>query len=226
MHEQFAYIASLLGEPVRAKMLWTLLDGKAYTATELSLFANASPQTTSTHLSKLLQADILRVESQGRHRYYRFARHEVAYAIEAMTLLIKPDQIPPPFNESTYPPVKFCRSCYDHLAGKVSVDIAASFLQKGFLTGIENNYQVSDTGTQFFTGLGIDVVGLRSKKRVLAKPCLDWSERKPHVAGSLGSALLTLFLQDGWVRRTANSRVILFTPKGKLNLYEKLGLTI
>ncbi|HEY4151329.1 MAG TPA: winged helix-turn-helix domain-containing protein, partial [Chitinophagaceae bacterium] len=125
---QIAHISSLVGDPVRSRILWQLLDGRAYTATELANGADTSPQNMSMHLGKLVRADLLAVESQGRHRYYRFARQEVAYAIEALANLVpgRPTAPQPEANTA----IRYCRTCYDHLAGKIGVLITDSLVKQ------------------------------------------------------------------------------------------------
>jgi DNA-binding transcriptional ArsR family regulator/predicted transcriptional regulator len=219
MEKQFSEIASLIGDPVRSKVLWTLMDGRAYTATELSIYAETSPQNISMHLSRLVQCDLLSVEKQGRHRYYRFSRQEVAYAIEALANLV-----PNKSNERRMPEgsdiaIRYCRTCYDHLAGKVSVAITGSLLKQQLILQNQNTFALTGKGKKMFGMLGIQVAELEEKRRVMARPCLDWSERQYHLAGSLGAALLDMLLQDGWMRRTKNSRAVIITAKGQKLLY-------
>jgi DNA-binding transcriptional ArsR family regulator len=216
-------IAALIGEPVRARMLWALLDGRAYTATELSILADTSPQNASMHLAKLVQAALLRVSSQGRHRYYSFARDEVAYAVEALANLAPAGKKQAPEKAS---PVKHCRSCYDHLAGKAGVLITESLLSKAYLLEKENTYEISDAGRLWFAKLDIDTTLLKKQRRVLARPCLDWSERRYHLAGTLGAAMLDKMLSADWLRSTKNSRAIQITGKGQQSLYTLLGVQL
>lgn len=226
MENRFKEIASLIGDPTRATIMWTLLDGKAFTATELAISANTSPQNISMHLSKLVQAGLLSVESQGRHRYYKFSRKEIAYAIEAMTSLI-----PYPASKSTSQPkdicaIKYCRTCYDHLAGKVGVLITDSLLQQKIIIDRSAIFKVSKKGEKWFSGLGIDMDELQQQRRSIIRPCLDWSERRHHIAGSLAASLLDKMLFSDWVRRTKNSREIVITAKGRKKLYEHFNLSV
>lgn len=218
-------MAALIGEPVRARMLWALLDGRAYTATELSLFADTSPQNASMHLARLVQASLLKVNAQGRHRYYSFARDEVAYAIEALANLVPPQAPEKPLPEKASP-IKHCRTCYDHLAGKAGVMITDNLLQKGYLHEQDNAFTVPPAGQQWFAGLHIDIAALQKKRRVLARPCLDWSERRYHLAGTLGAALLNKMLEADWVRSTQHSRAVVITATGQQQLYELLGVQV
>ncbi|HEX2628390.1 MAG TPA: winged helix-turn-helix domain-containing protein [Chitinophagaceae bacterium] len=222
MEQQFKHIAALIGDPTRATILWTLMDGKAFTATELAVAADTTPQNISMHLNKLLQADLLQVESQGRHRYYKFSRQDVAYAIEAMVNIVPPSSST---NRSVdMVPVKHCRTCYDHLAGKVAVDITDSMLKQQLIVYQNNFFEISAKGRKWFNAQGIDTDILRNQKRSFARPCLDWSERRHHLAGSLGAALLDHMLDGDWVRRTAHSRVIVITGKGKKKLQELFNM--
>ena len=221
-------IATLIGEPARAKMLWSLLDGRAYTPTELALFSDTSPQSASSHLSKMVQAGLLKVSVQGRHRYYSFSRDEVAYAIEALGSLasIKSKDTPPVAEAKTKSPIKYCRTCYDHLAGKVGVAIHDKLLERNYIQLDGGRYSITDGGQNWFAGLSIFTQELERGRRAFAKPCLDWSERKYHLAGALGAALLSSLLREGFLRKTKDSRVVVVTSKGSNQLYDLLKLEI
>ncbi|MDP4261176.1 MAG: helix-turn-helix transcriptional regulator [Bacteroidota bacterium] len=219
MEKQFKQIASLIGDPTRAAIMWTLLDGKAFTATELAIAADTSPQNISMHLAKLVQADLLYAEIQGRHRYYKFSRKDVAYAIEAMASLVPNPDMHDKSGPENSSAIKYCRSCYDHVAGKVGVSIADGLLRQKIIIEKNKGFEVSAKGKKWFLDLGIDVAGLKLQRRVLLRPCLDWSERRNHIAGSLGAALLDKMLSSDWVRRTKNSRALVITAKGQKMLY-------
>jgi DNA-binding transcriptional ArsR family regulator len=223
--EQLEHLASLIGEPIRTKILWSLLDGKAYTATELSIMAGATPQNASMHLGKLVQANLLKVDSQGRHRNYSFARDEVAYAIEAMANLV-PVVASKQANLTKDMPIRYCRSCYDHLAGKVGVLLSESLLNYNYIEMVEERYDITKAGWDWLSSLKIDTQALQKIRRPLVKPCLDWSERRYHIAGALGAVLLSYMLEKDWVRRISNSREIMITSKGRSNLYDLLGLSL
>jgi len=225
METQIAEIATIIGEPVRAKILWALLDGRAYTATELSLFADSSPQNTSIHLSKLVKSNFLEVANQGRHRYYRFANDRVAYAIEALAHLIPQNSTRSKLMDSKTG-VKYCRTCYDHLAGKIGVQINEALIEKQIIIESANSYLVTKGGIKWFSTIGIDVELLKEKRRLFAKPCLDWSERRYHLAGALGAAMLEKMLALDWIRRIKNSRAIIVSSKGQLELYKSLGIEV
>lgn len=215
MEDQFIKAATLIGDPTRASIMWTLLDGRAFTATELAISANTSPQNISMHLGKLLEANLLCVEKQGRHKYYRFSNKEVAYVVEAMANLIPKPEITSKKKTENYPPVKYCRTCYDHLAGKIGVALADSLLEQKIIIENNNAFEISAKGEKWFSDFGINIEDALKQKRIFLKPCLDWSERRNHVAGSIGTFLLNKMLNEDWIRRTANSRAIVITGKGE-----------
>lgn len=225
MENEFGQIAALIGDPVRSKILWALLDGRAYTATELAVYTDTSAQNISMHLSKLVKAELLGVEVQGRHRYYNYARPEIAFAIEAMANLIPKDTTTSTSAQSDKP-VKYCRTCYDHLAGRVSVLLTENLVSNGIIHKHENNFDITSKGTEWFNGFGIDVCLLKQQKRSFARSCLDWSERRHHLAGALGAALLNTMILQGWIRRMNNSRVINITTKGREAFYDHFRLDI
>jgi DNA-binding transcriptional ArsR family regulator len=217
---QFSIIANLIGEPARATMLWNLSDGRAYTAGELALVSNTSPQSASNHLNKLVEADFLKVEKQGKHRYYRVARTEVADAIEAIANLIPHKKKIRKENSYINGDIQFCRTCYDHLAGKIAVDLTESLLKQKVLRLKGDEFLVTAKGEKWFESIGIDVNGLEKNKRHLAKPCLDWTERKYHLAGSLGAALLIQLKKLNWISTKAGSRIVTLTAKGENKLHK------
>lgn len=222
--EEFAELAALIAEPKRASMLWQLLDGRAYTAGELAITADISPQSASNHINKLLEHDILVMEKQGRHRYYALARPEIAYALEALANLL-PDHNSETNHQLQDSPqgIRFARTCYDHLAGKMGVRITDALVSAKYLVPENKNYEVTDSGEQWFHSIGIDVQQLRQKKRTLAFQCLDWSERRSHLAGALGAAFLHTLLDKDWLRRKKGSREVVITHSGQEKLDELLS---
>lgn len=224
METQFSEIAMLIGDPVRAKVLWALLDGRAYTATELAVYTNTTAQNLSMHLAKLVQSEMLSVEKQGRHRYYNFARPEISFAIEALANLIPDKEIKK--KTTAVKPIGYCRTCYDHLAGKVGVMVTAALTDKGLIFKEGDDFALTSAGEEWFKQRGIKTEELRTSKRSFAKACLDWSERRHHLAGALGAALLDQLLADDWVRRTKDSRAVVITRKGKEELYHHLQLDL
>jgi len=226
MEKEIEYITTLIGDPVRTNILWALLDGRAYTATELALNANTSPQNISMHLKKLIHADLLAVETQGRHRYYRFAKPEVAYAIEAIGNLIPAEKHKKIVSQPDNSAIRHCRTCYDHLAGKVGVLITDALLKQKLIESKNNLYSVTKNGISFFNRLNIDIFLLEKERRIFAKPCLDWSERRHHIAGALGAALLNKMLSLDYMRRSKNSRAVIVTSKGQKQLYDTLKIVL
>tara|TARA_R110000744_G_scaffold181026_2_gene300020 strand:+ start:645 stop:1328 length:684 start_codon:yes stop_codon:yes gene_type:complete len=224
--ENFISTASLLCEPSRAKIVWKLLDGRAYTASELALVSGLSATSVSNHLSKLLNGEIVKVDVQGRHRYYSFANSEVAYVVESMANLSNQKLTSKVDNQLSKNDVKYCRTCYDHLAGKVGVLIADKLVSKKIIELREKSYVVTENGNKFFSDFDLDLTELQEQRRYFAKACLDWSERKYHLAGSLGNALLKKMLELDWVRRTKNSRAIVITSVGRSGIRDKFGIEL
>ncbi|TDO77541.1 DNA-binding transcriptional ArsR family regulator [Flavobacterium chryseum] len=226
MEDQFVKTATLIGDPTRASILWTLLDGRAFTATELAVVAQTSPQSISMHLAKLLDANFLSVEKQGRHKYYRFSNKEVAYAVEAMANLVPKSEISSLKKTENYPPIKFCRTCYDHLAGKIGVALTDSLLQQKIIVENENTFEISPQGEKWFSNFGIDIEEAQKQKRIFLKPCLDWSERRNHIAGSIGALLLNKMIKEDWLRKNTNSRAITITGKGEKELLKYFKIVV
>jgi DNA-binding transcriptional ArsR family regulator len=220
---QFTKIATLIGERARATMLWNLLDGRAYTAGELAIVSNTSPQSASSHLVKLTEAGILKVEKQGKHRYYRFSNNEVAYAVEAIANLIPEKRSFSERKPCVNGDIQYCRSCYDHLAGKVAVEITQALLKQAFLVQTGECFLLTPSGENWFSRVGVNVEEIKKSSRHFARPCLDWTERKHHLAGSLGAALLRQMQKHDWLRPKANSRIMVLTGKGESDLMD-MGL--
>jgi len=224
IEKYFGHIASLIGEKSRAIMLWNLLDGRAYTATELAIAADLSFQSASNHLSQLVNARLLITQKQGRHKYFRFANDRVAQAIENIAGLMPVSSFSKPADHSNLPGIKYARTCYDHLAGRIGVQLTHSLLQHKLLIAYSDRYEVSTAGNKWFESLDIDIAATQKQNRKFAYPCLDWSERRYHIAGSLAAALLDKMLSSDWIRRTKNSRAIIITGKGEKKLQElKIG---
>ncbi len=225
MKDNFKKIAALIGDPVRATVLWELLDGKAFTATELAIAADTTASNISMQLSKLVHAGLLKVENFGRHRYYSYAAKETAYAVEALsTLLPANTKTIHPANEIN--PVQQCRTCYDHLAGKTGVAITNAMLNKKIILPDNNNFMLGKKGKKWFNEMLIDTDALQLQRRSFLRPCLDWSERRYHIAGSLAAAFLDKLLQQDWIRRTKNSRAVIVTAKGQIFLYDTLKIVV
>ncbi len=225
VEDEFSKIASLIGDKTRSVMLWSLLDGKAYTATELAVAADISRQSASNHLSQLMEADLVTAEKQGRHRYFRLANEQVAQVIESMASLIPHKKITIK-KSAEGQKLAFARTCYDHLAGQLSIELLTSLLEKKVIVLNGNVFDVTDFGKGWFAELGMDVDTLKNKKRSFAHPCIDWTERKHHLAGALGAAILETFLKNDWIRRKQNTREIVITALGERELLEKFKVTI
>jgi len=224
MEVALGHIATLIGDPVRARILWALMDGRAYTATELAIHADTTRTNLSMHLRKLLDAEMLSVEVQGRHRYYTFSRPEVAYALEAMANLLPPGKRVEKAAGGEILPIAYCRSCYDHLAGRVGVMLTESMVTEGIIVLKGGKFEVTAGGHRWFEKLGIDVAALQEQRRSFSRACLDWTERRHHLAGALGAALLSRMLESHWLRVTPHSRALTVTGKGQKALTELFKL--
>jgi len=226
VEDKFVSISALMCEPTRARMLWNLLDFRAYTATEMSVLADTSPTAASNHLAKLLEAGIVKVEAQGRHRYYSLSNAEVAYAVEGLANLANNSPAKSAKKEPEKNGVKYCRTCYDHLAGFVGVKIVEALEQKGYLIKSESAYLVSDAGWKWFAFFNIAKEDFNNNRRPLTRQCLDWSERHPHLAGQLGATFLNKMLERNWFKKVQFSRELVITGKGHQELYELLGVDL
>lgn len=224
--EHFISISGLLCEPARARMLWNLLDGRAYTAGELAIAADISPTSASNHLAKLREGGIVKVEIQGRHRYYALANAEIAYVAEAMANLAGNNSSKRPINTIEAKGIRYCRTCYDHLAGYTGVKITEAMEQKGYLKKSNAFYEVTKQGWDRFTVLDILPTQFTNSRRPLARQCLDWSERRPHLAGQLGAAMLEEMINRKWFRKVQFSRELTITSKGKQELYSVFGIEV
>jgi DNA-binding transcriptional ArsR family regulator len=216
-----ARLAALLADPVRAQVMLALMDGRALTAGELAQAGGVSPQTASSHLSKLIDGGLLAVASQGRHRYYRISGPDAAHLVETLSVLSEEE---PTARIRTGPrdaKLRKARICYDHLAGSMGVRLLDGLLANGALAGDDSNIRLTARGEQVFSDFGVDLGALKRKKRPLCRACLDWSERRPHLAGSIGAALLDRFLDEGWIRREKGSRTLIVSAEG-LRRYEGL----
>ncbi|OEZ89236.1 helix-turn-helix domain protein [Janthinobacterium sp. HH106] len=218
-----AQLAGAIAEPARARMLCSLLDGHARTATELSTLAEVGASTASAHLARLRDDGLLSMLAQGKHRYYRLASTEVARALEA--LLVVAGVPATPFTPSTPDRLRHARTCYDHMAGTVAVAMHDQLHAQGWLLDDdgEGEYCLSEAGAAGMAALGIDVPQLQRQRRRFACACLDWSERRAHLGGALGAALLQLALRRRWAERELDSRALRLTPDGERRLLAALG---
>jgi DNA-binding transcriptional ArsR family regulator len=219
-------IAAAIGEPARARILYCLMDGHARTSTELAVVAEVSPSTASAHLSRLKTADLVRVLAQGKHRYYSLDGPDVAHVLEGLSIIAGYNR--DKFVPSTPSRLSAARTCYDHMAGTVAVSLHDRFQVLGWLstgsTGSDNAYDLTLAGTKAFEALGIDLEAARTLRRRFACACLDWSERRPHVGGALGAAILKLALKRRWVRQDLDSRALGITSLGRREMQTRFGL--
>lgn len=223
----FAGVASLMGDPARANILAALMDGRALTAKELALVAGVSASTTSGHLAKMVDGGLLEVIEQGRYRYFRLANSLVACAIEGLMALSGERQSRHRLSGSRGGEgLRVARTCYDHLAGKLGVSLMDRLLAQGHLHPDPADFQVSRRGHEFFKDLGIDVEKIAAQRRGFARPCLDWSERRPHLAGALGAALGARCFEIGWIERQRDSRAVGITEQGRRGFRETFGIEL
>ncbi|MHC0037680.1 ArsR/SmtB family transcription factor [Pseudoneobacillus sp. C159] len=219
-------VASLVSEQSRSTMLLTLLDGRKYTVSELAMMAKITPQTASFHLTKMIEKGIIKSEKLGRHKYLSIANSDVASVLESF-LALSPERKPNSFRAvSRTKEIHFARTCYDHLAGKLGVAVTNSLLQNHYIYEHEENFELTSVGEHFFNSIGIDHNQLRKKRRAFTCKCLDWSERKFHLAGALGHSLLLYFLENNWMERIPSTRALKITNKGKSSLKDVFGITI
>ncbi|WP_084365981.1 helix-turn-helix domain-containing protein [Rhizobium sp. RU36D] len=210
-----ARIAALIGDPARANMLLALLGGKALTATELAGAAGVTLQTASAHLAKLGDGGLLAQRKQGRHRYFALADDTVGAMVEGLMGFAASRGHLRHRTGPREPELRKARICYDHLAGDYGVRMLDSLVARGAIEVHDEALVLTEAGADAVIGFGIDLASLKSSRRPLCRSCLDWSERRSHMAGSLGKALLSLFLDAGLARREAGSRVVHFTPEGE-----------
>ncbi len=208
-------IAALIGDHARAEILTALMAGQALTATELADVAGVTKQTVSAHLAKLVDARLLAVQSQGRHRYFRLADHDVADLLESLMGVAYRTGAVRVRTGPREPALRKARVCYDHLAGELGVLVYEGLEKRRWLRADGDDIVVTRGGLQGFRELGIDVDGLAVGRRELCRACLDWSVRRHHLAGALGAALLDRCCALGWARREKGSRVVHFTPPGE-----------
>lgn len=216
-----AQLAAAIGEPARARMLCCLLDGHARTATELGVIGGTGASTASGHLARLVDQGLLSVLAQGRHRYFRLAGANVAGALEALMVVAGTSRVA--FTPATPENMRLARTCYDHLAGELAVGLHDAFLAKGWLAALPDGYAITGAGEAALVRLGIDMAAVRASRRRLACPCMDWSERRPHLGGAAGAALLKLARTRGWVQDELDSRALKVTRTGLAELRKLAG---
>ncbi|EDQ33475.1 putative transcriptional regulator [Hoeflea phototrophica DFL-43] len=217
-------IAALIGDPARANILSALMGGKALTAGELAFCAHITPQTASSHLAKLLDGQLVAVEKQGRHRYFRLASVAVAEAFESLSGLAAAG----PARQRTTGPrdvsMRRARTCYDHMAGTLAVAITDSLVDRGVVVIEDRSGLITEDGSRFLSGIGITFKARTGSARPLCRTCLDWSERRMHLGGQLGASLLTKSLEQNWVRAAGDDRALTITRSGEHAFHKIFGL--
>jgi DNA-binding transcriptional ArsR family regulator len=217
-----AEVGALLAEPSRVAMLTVALDGRRHSAGELAMAAGLSPQAASAHLARLTDGGLLKVVRVGRRRLFALARPEVGHALESLGAMARTGT-PSRSAAKTDPPLRFARTCYDHLAGRLAVGVAHALVGQGVLRPRGDEYQVLAAGVRWFDGLNIDLATMRAGRRKLTRQCLDWTERKPHIGGALGAALLGKCLSAGWIARLPNTRAVRITDSGSRAFRDLMG---
>lgn len=215
-----AQVASLVSDASRAAILTVLLDGRYHPASELAYMAKIKPQTASFHLSKMVAANLVTVEQQGRHRYYGIQNQEVAQIMETLLSIAPPVKIRSLNQAAENEALRQARTCYDHLAGKLGIQLTNSLLSAGVISEVGDQYTVTEKGEDFFKVFQVDLGRVKRKRRSFTHRCLDWSERRHHLAGALGHALLERLLELHWIQRVPSTRAIKITPEGKKGLQE------
>jgi DNA-binding transcriptional ArsR family regulator len=221
-----AAVAMLIGDPTREVMLTALLSGQALPAGELAARARVSPQTASAHLARLIDGGLLVVAASGRHRYYRLSSPQVAHALEALAVIAPPPRVRSLRESEETKAMRLARTCYDHLAGALGVALSQSLLDRGLLIQGDQTYTITEQGAIWLDSWGIDVQQLRQRRRVFAKPCLDWSERRYHIGGALGALITARMFERGWIVRAARGRAVRLTEQGRSELRQQLDLDL
>jgi DNA-binding transcriptional ArsR family regulator len=217
-----AATAALLGDPARANMLAALMDGRALTAKELAFAAHVTPQTASGHLAKLSDGGLLAAQKQGRHRYYRLASPLVGQMLEGVMAVSGSE----PARATTWrggEALRTARTCYDHLAGRLGVALADALTERGHVALGADGGEVTEQGARFLDAFG---AAPAPGRRVFCRPCLDWSERRPHLAGRLGAALACRCFELGWIARQRDTRAVAITDAGQAVFLERFGIEV
>ena len=219
-----AEVAALIGDPARATMVSALVDGRDLTASELASAARITPQTASTHLAKLTEAGVLSVVRRGRHRHFRLASPRVAAMIDGIVgvALDKRPRDRPLSRQARA--LSAARICYGHLAGRLAVELTDAFVASAYLVIDDEVAEMTTAGRRFLTGFGIELPPPRSTGRRFCRLCLDWTERRPHLAGAVGTALTKRYFDLGWIGRTKRSHAVIVTPLGRRGFRETFGI--
>jgi DNA-binding transcriptional ArsR family regulator len=223
---RIAEVAALVGDPARANILAALMGGQALTAGELVQAAGVSPQTTSGHLGKLTDGRLIACVKQGRHRYYRIATPRVAEMLEGIMAVIADS--PPRHRPASKldDAMRNARTCYDHVAGKLGVGITDALCAHEQLVLTDEGGEVTDTGVTFLQEFGVDLAAARHRRRIFCRPCLDWTERRPHLGGTVGALLAQRCFDLKWLQRMRDSRALIVTPAGRRGLNDAFRLSL
>jgi DNA-binding transcriptional ArsR family regulator len=222
-----AAVAALIADPARTAMLIALIDGRALPAGELAYASGVTAQTASSHLAKLLAGGLLAVEREGRHRYYRLAGAHVAQAMEQLAAIRPAGPVRRKAMSAQAKRLQLARRCYDHLAGRLGVAVAAVLEERAMVVpAADKRLTMTPAGEAWLAGIGIDVSVLEPNRRGLARRCLDWTERSHHLAGPLGAKLLSRFCEAGWLRQSATPRLIEVTRRGEAEFQRHLGVDV
>jgi DNA-binding transcriptional ArsR family regulator len=221
----FAALGRLLANNARSAMLDLLMDGRAITAGELARVAGISPQTASGHLAELLGGGLVEVAVQGRHRYFRLVSAEVAQALEVLSQICPATPVRSLRQSRDSRVLSAARTCYDHLAGSLGVAVLDAMTQRRWLTATGDDFSVTAQGERSLRDIGVEVADAQRLRRSFARSCLDWTERRPHLAGSLGAAVADTFISQRWVERVTNSRGLKITPGGRSALANTFGIS-
>jgi DNA-binding transcriptional ArsR family regulator len=218
-----AKVAALIGEPARARMLFALMEGREFSASELAYHAGASAQASSAHLAKLVAGGLLSVRSAGRQRLFKLASDRVAEAIETLASIAPVTPISSLTQQTAMVRLREARSCYDHLAGRLGVAVTNSLLKRGAIAGGDGGFHLTQEGERIFATLGVDIERLRDRKRSLVRACMDWTERRWHLAGSIGASLLEHFVEHNWLQRSRLDRSLSVTSIGRAEFSRRFG---
>lgn len=219
-------VASLIGDPVRSRMLFHLLDGHELSASDLASRSAASPQAASAHLAKLVDGGLLFARTDGRRRYFRLASVQVAHAIEALASIAPVAPVNSLTQHTAMQRLREARSCYDHLAGRLGVHVTEALVRHRIIRTHEDEYRVTASGEIFFANLGIDLDTARAQRRHFARICLDWTERRSHLAGALGASLFDIFIENRWVLRNARDRALAVSADGHRQFKRLFGFDL
>jgi DNA-binding transcriptional ArsR family regulator len=221
-----AEIGALIGDPARANMLAALIDGRSLTAKELAYVAGVAPQTASGHLARLAAANLVALSARGRFHYYRLASALVGQMLEGVMAVaavqLPPRRLPARIDAG----MRLARTCYDHVAGQLGVGIADMLVARGHVELAEDGGQITETGSAFLAEFGAEPAANKGSQRPFCRPCLDWSERRPHIAGRVGAALCTRFFELGWIEKQRDSRAVAITAAGRRGFAEEFDIRL